>query len=264
MWSPRELAELAGTSRRAVRYYDEIGLLPEPDRQSNGYGRYGVDHLVRLLRIRRLSGLGLTLPQIAALGDAQPPESMVRALDQELTSRMEELARARDELAAMLEQPGPVELPTDVARRVAQLPSAERALVVVLSRLLDATALDAYVGLLQPYRENAAVALFDDLPEEIDESVGDDLARGLAMHFEQFRSQHGTELKLVDRSLRRGSQPKQRTVDEAIGELYNPAQRHVLRRLHAFLPPNDPGPRQRPRTGQRHLRSAAGQLSVPA
>ncbi|WP_224391194.1 MerR family transcriptional regulator [Pseudonocardia sp. ICBG1293] len=56
MWSPSRLAELAGTSRRAVRHYHELGLLPEPERRSNGYQYYGVDHLVRLIRIRRLTG----------------------------------------------------------------------------------------------------------------------------------------------------------------------------------------------------------------
>ncbi|MEU4532524.1 MerR family transcriptional regulator [Micromonospora ureilytica] len=254
MWSPRQLAELAGTSRRTVRHYDEIGLLPEPDRQSNGYGRYGVDHLVRLLRIRRLTSLGLTLTQIAALGDSQPPASLIRALDAELRGRMEELERSRAELAGMLERAGPVELPTDVARRVAQLPSAERALVVVLSRVLDDVALDAYVGLLHPYRENAAVTTFDDLAEEADRAVRDDLAQALSDHFDRFRSQHTPELEIVSRSLRQGVS-KQKTVDEAVRELYNPAQRDVLRRLHAFLPPRDPDPRQGPTSRQRHLRS---------
>lgn len=245
MWSPRELAELAGTSRRSVRHYDEIGLLPEPDRQSNGYGLYGVDHLIRLLRIRRLSSLGLTLPQIAALAGADhPPAELVRGLEVELAGRMEELARARQELVSMLERPGPVELPTEVAQRVAQLPSAERALVVVLSRLLDDAALDAYVSLLKPYRENAAVAEFDSFSGEADGAGRDDLVQGLADHFDQFRSHHTRELEMVDRSLRQGVQPKKRTVDEAIRELYNPAQRDVLWRIWALDARRTAGQRQ--------------------
>uniref|UniRef100_UPI0037167E9A MerR family transcriptional regulator n=2 Tax=Bacillati TaxID=1783272 RepID=UPI0037167E9A len=51
-WSTRELAELAGTSLRAVRHYHEVGLLEEPERRANGYKQYGVAHLVRALRIR--------------------------------------------------------------------------------------------------------------------------------------------------------------------------------------------------------------------
>ena len=33
-WSTRQLAELAGTSLRAVRHYHDVGLLPEPERLS--------------------------------------------------------------------------------------------------------------------------------------------------------------------------------------------------------------------------------------
>src|SRR5204863_5377681 len=36
-WSTREIAELAGTSLRAVRHYHEVGLLAEPERRANGY-----------------------------------------------------------------------------------------------------------------------------------------------------------------------------------------------------------------------------------
>ena len=68
-WSTREIAELAGTSLRAVRHYHEVGLLPEPERRANGYKQYGVSHLVRLLRITRLTDLGFSLSQIAAMGD---------------------------------------------------------------------------------------------------------------------------------------------------------------------------------------------------
>src|ERR687892_734354 len=45
-WSTREIAELAGTSLRAVRHYHEVGLLEEPARRANGYKQYGVAHLI--------------------------------------------------------------------------------------------------------------------------------------------------------------------------------------------------------------------------
>ena len=48
-WSTRELAELAGTTIKAVRHYHEHGLLEEPRRAVNGYKQYGAGHLVRLL-----------------------------------------------------------------------------------------------------------------------------------------------------------------------------------------------------------------------
>jgi hypothetical protein len=57
-WSTRELAEPAGTTLKTVRHYHRIGLLEEPERAANGYKRYRVKHLVRLLRIRRPADLG--------------------------------------------------------------------------------------------------------------------------------------------------------------------------------------------------------------
>lgn len=68
-WSTREMADLAGVSLRAVRHYHDIGLLDEPERRSNGYKQYGVSHLVRLLRIKRLTALGFSLSQIAHMDD---------------------------------------------------------------------------------------------------------------------------------------------------------------------------------------------------
>ena len=65
-WSTRELAELAGTSLRAVRHYHDQGLLPEPPRSTNGYKHYGVRHLIQLLHIRRLVDLGVPLAEIPA------------------------------------------------------------------------------------------------------------------------------------------------------------------------------------------------------
>src|SRR5690606_8663333 len=53
-WSTRELAELAQTTVNTIRHYHHLGLLAEPARKDNGYKQYGVKHLARLLRIRRL------------------------------------------------------------------------------------------------------------------------------------------------------------------------------------------------------------------
>ena len=46
-------------------------IFAEPDRSSNNYKQYGVAHLVRLVRIKRLTDLGFSLPQIAAMGGTQ-------------------------------------------------------------------------------------------------------------------------------------------------------------------------------------------------
>ena len=66
----RELAALGGVTVRTLRHYHSIGLLPEPARDPNGYRRYTLNDLLRLLRIRELTAAGVPLRDIA--GDADP------------------------------------------------------------------------------------------------------------------------------------------------------------------------------------------------
>jgi hypothetical protein len=63
-WSTRQLAELAGTTVKAVRHYHRVALLDEPERTTNNDKQYDVSHLVRLLRIIRLTDLDVQLARI--------------------------------------------------------------------------------------------------------------------------------------------------------------------------------------------------------
>jgi DNA-binding transcriptional MerR regulator len=60
-----ELAALAATTPRAIRHYHQLGLLAEPERDESGYRRYAPEHVIRLVRIRRLRNVGLPLERIA-------------------------------------------------------------------------------------------------------------------------------------------------------------------------------------------------------
>jgi DNA-binding transcriptional MerR regulator len=75
-WSIQELAKLAGTTSRALRHYDEVGLLPPSSIGANGYRYYDEAALVRLQRILLLRELGLGLPQIAEVLDRQKSERL--------------------------------------------------------------------------------------------------------------------------------------------------------------------------------------------
>ena len=74
-----ELADQAGVSRRAVRFYVQRGLLPSPEGGGRG-SFYTTDHLATLLTIKRLQEEGVSLTAIAQrlglgpLDDAHPPE----------------------------------------------------------------------------------------------------------------------------------------------------------------------------------------------
>lgn len=62
-----QLARLAGVETQTIRFYEQQGLLPPPDRQSNGYRMYTQQHSERLTFIRRSRILGLSLAEIREL-----------------------------------------------------------------------------------------------------------------------------------------------------------------------------------------------------
>jgi DNA-binding transcriptional MerR regulator len=59
-----ELADRVGVNPKTVRYYEDIGLLPEPARRPSGYRAYGIEDVERLTFIRRAQRFGLSLDEI--------------------------------------------------------------------------------------------------------------------------------------------------------------------------------------------------------
>ncbi|WP_166905329.1 MerR family transcriptional regulator [Mycobacterium sp. DL440] len=236
-WSTREIAELAGTSLRAVRHYHAVGLLPEPQRRSNGYKQYGVAHLVKLVRIKRLTELGFSLPQIATMGDSDDhPEQALQELDAELATTIERLQRARDELAVLLEHAAPTDLPHDFVppAAVAKMSDADRSLVVVLSRVLGPRGMQVYAEMMRDAPDDPASAEFDNLPADADEATRKDLAQRLAPYIRAVNQAHpGIAQSRSDAP--RGKRFADKTISGAMADLYNPAQLDVLRRAGEIL-----------------------------
>lgn len=102
----KELAQRAGVAESAIRYYESIGLLPEPARQPNGYRNYGEEDVERLQFVAGARRLDFNLDDIAeilALRDRQEaPCRVVLALLQEkadeIHRRIAELRELEDEL----------------------------------------------------------------------------------------------------------------------------------------------------------------------
>jgi DNA-binding transcriptional MerR regulator len=236
-WSTREIAELAGTSLRAVRHYHQIGLLAEPERRSNGYKQYGVAHLVRLVRIKRLVDLGFSLPQIADMGDTDDhPEEALRALDDELAATIERLQRARAELGLILESSAPTDLPPEFIEpdAVAKLSDADRSLVVVLSRVLGPQGLRVYADMLENTPEEPVVADFDNLPADADEATRQDIAERMVPYIWKVYAAHpGLRESRVDAP--GGAQFADQTIAAAVSDLYNAAQLDILRRTKDIM-----------------------------
>ncbi|MFF4475661.1 MerR family transcriptional regulator [Streptomyces melanosporofaciens] len=236
-WSTREIAELAGTSLRAVRHYHEVGLLDEPMRRANGYKQYGVAHLVRLLRIKRLVDLGFSLSQIAEMGDAhEHPEEALRALDAELAATIERLQRARMELGFILKKSVPTDLPPEFATAAADTPmsEAERSFITVMSRVLGPKGTAAYADLMRNPVQDPAGDAFAQLPADADEQTRAEVAEALVAYvLELWRQNPG--LSTLSADAPRGAKYAKKTVVSAFQEIYNEAQADVLRRLGVLL-----------------------------
>jgi MerR family transcriptional regulator, copper efflux regulator len=107
-----ELAEQAGISAKAIRYYEQIGILAPPARTPSGYRAYDQAALGRLGFVRAAQALGLTLGeirQIIAFRDngAAPCGHVAGLLQQraaELGARIAELQQLRGELDRLAER----------------------------------------------------------------------------------------------------------------------------------------------------------------
>lgn len=117
-----ELAAAAGTTARTVRHYHAVGLLPEPARRPNGYREYDTLALMRLVRVRRLVGLGLSLPEVAsALGPngGQDLREVLGEVAADLASQQRRLAEAQHRIESVLAREHDLDLGSEVAALMA-------------------------------------------------------------------------------------------------------------------------------------------------
>ena len=116
-----EVAKLAGTTPRTIRYYEEIGLLPAADGRQPGahrtYAEADAERLTELLRLKDL--LGLSLEELKELVEAEGVRAELRRewqggvedpvrrreiLEQSLTytgRQLDLVRRRRDEIAKL-------------------------------------------------------------------------------------------------------------------------------------------------------------------
>jgi MerR family transcriptional regulator, copper efflux regulator len=107
-----ELAARAGISTKAIRYYEQIGILTSPARTASGYRAYDQTALGRLGFVRAAQALGLTLGEIRQIiafrdGGAAPCAHVTALLQQraaELGARIAELQQLRGELEQLAER----------------------------------------------------------------------------------------------------------------------------------------------------------------
>jgi MerR family transcriptional regulator, copper efflux regulator len=116
-----EVAERSGFTAATLRYYEDIGLVPPPERSPAGYRLYDDAAVERLRFIARAKRLGCSLDEIAELarawdgGECGPVQVRLRAMVEakvaEAQARIAELATFTAELrraAAVLDAHRPV------------------------------------------------------------------------------------------------------------------------------------------------------------
>lgn len=112
-----KLAGAVGTSSDTLRYYERIGLLPEPARSPSGYRLYGAEAVERVRFIKRAQRFGLRLEEIGELLAIRerglcPCGRTRRMLEEKVSGLTEEMAalqRLRGDIQEMLDQRLPAE-----------------------------------------------------------------------------------------------------------------------------------------------------------
>jgi DNA-binding transcriptional MerR regulator len=116
-----EVAKLAGTTTRTIRYYEELGLLPaaagRPPGAHRSYTTADVERLTELLRLKNL--LGITLDELRSMVEAEGARAALRRewharvddpvrrrqileeSDAHLTHQLELVRRRRDEITQL-------------------------------------------------------------------------------------------------------------------------------------------------------------------
>lgn len=104
-----ELADRVAVNPKTIRYYEGIGLLPDPERRPSGYREYTDDDVRRLRFVRAAQRLGLSLAEIAEIlafreRDERPCDYVLGVLDRQvadLDRRIAEMVDLRRELIAL-------------------------------------------------------------------------------------------------------------------------------------------------------------------
>lgn len=107
-----ELSATCGVATQTIRFYERRGLLPEPQRQPNGYRTYDQATIDRIAFIRRAQRAGLTLNEILGVLDVRaegraPCGHVAELLTDKLgdvNTQLRELRTLRRELEGLIER----------------------------------------------------------------------------------------------------------------------------------------------------------------
>lgn len=107
-----QMAEQTGCKVQTIRYYEQIGLMPDAARTEGNQRRFGSEHLERLNFVRHCRELGFSLDAIRKLLRlSDSPRQSCEAVDriarhqlEQVESRIARLETLRNELQRIIKQ----------------------------------------------------------------------------------------------------------------------------------------------------------------
>src|SRR5438105_15567303 len=86
LYTIEQVATRTGLTKRTLRYYEEVGLLPPTDRTEGNYRRYTESDIQRLERIKKLRDLlGFSLTDIREILEAEDERGQIKVAYQHET-----------------------------------------------------------------------------------------------------------------------------------------------------------------------------------
>jgi DNA-binding transcriptional MerR regulator len=156
-----ELAQRTGLSVKTVRYYSDLGLVPESARTHAGHRRYDAASALRLDFVRTLRELGLDLATIRRVLDREADLRRVAARHAEAIDAQIRVLRVQRAVLRALSRREPTPNEVDRMNRIAQATADERRRVI--TEFLDSI----FAGIpVDPQFEAMQRSAAADLPEE--------------------------------------------------------------------------------------------------
>ena len=242
-----EVAKLAGVTVRTLRHYHQLGLLSEPPRRANGYRDYSPADVARVLRIKRLAGLGFPLSRIGDVLDEMDAEgnatsaSALDELDRELALEIEHLQEQRRTIAELRAEHLDPDLPVRFARilrmlsgvdTLADARAADRTALNVAGHLYDDEALGELERVVECISSENLVEAMEELDRRLDALTPDAPERERAALAEDSLAALAPVIACFDTAnWLRPPTDREQFLDEIAFADYNEAQQDVYGRI---------------------------------
>ncbi|KAE9527654.1 Cu(I)-responsive transcriptional regulator [Testudinibacter aquarius] len=101
----KQVAALTDLSDKTIRFYEEKGIITPPQRSSNGYRQYDLQHVDQLRFVQRTRSAGFSLPESKELLELYlNPQRHSREIKQRTLDKIEHLERQITQLQEMKRQ----------------------------------------------------------------------------------------------------------------------------------------------------------------